>query len=123
MGVNSVVGVLVDDSLGNRIAAIRARMGRLTQAQMARHVTEKATIEVDSERLSRIESGREVKFYEAIAILRALRSLDPDSRTYDWLIGTDPLPLKKAAKKKQARKSVIVEPIVTKRSRQRRDSA
>ena len=123
MGVNSVVGVLVDDSLGNRIAAIRARMGRLTQAQMARHVTEKATIEVDSDRLSRIESGREVKFYEAIAILRALRSLDPDSRTYDWLIGTDPLPLKKAAKKKQARKSVIVEPIVTKRSRQRRDSA
>ena len=123
MGVNSVVGVLVDDSLGNRIAAIRARMGRLTQAQLARHVTEKATIEVDSDRLSRIESGREVKFYEAIAILRALRSLDPDSRSYDWLIGTDPLPLKKAAKKKQARKSVIVEPIVTKRSRQRRDSA
>ena len=123
MGVNSVVGVLVDDSLGNRIAAIRARMGRLTQTQMARHVTEKATIEVDSDRLSRIESGREVKFYEAIAILRALRSLDPDSRSYDWLIGTDPLPLKKAAKKKQARKSVIVEPIVTKRSRQRRDSA
>ena len=73
-------------------------MGRLSQADVAAKITAKAGVDVDSDRLSRIESGKEVKFYEAIAILRALRDLDPEGRGYDWLIGTDPLPIARPQK-------------------------
>jgi hypothetical protein len=92
----------------------------LKQPEMAALVATRAGLEMDNSRLSRIESGKERKFYEALAILRALKELDPEGRGYDWLIGTEPLPLKKEKPHHSGRRNTVVDPIVTRRPGQRR---
>jgi hypothetical protein len=85
------------ESFGDRVALIRQSLGSvrtpLSQDALADLVTERARVDVDNSRLSRIESGTSQKFYEAVAILRALVELDPEKRGYEWLIGAEPLPL------------------------------
>ena len=96
-----------------------------SQDRLAELIAEQTGLDLDNSRLSRIESGKEIKFYEAVAILRALHALDPEDRSYDWLIGTEPLPLKKAKGRKSpgGRKSSVVEPIITKRPHRRQRPA
>lgn len=112
-------GVGLNDSLGNRIAAIRARMGRLKQSDLAPILAAHTGVDVDDNRLSRIEAGKELKFYEAIAILRALRALDPDGRGYDWLIGSEPLPLKQEKPKSGRKPTRVGKGLVVKRPNRR----
>lgn len=96
-------GAVLTDTFGDRVVAIRQARGggarkALKQPEMAELLRQAAGVDLDSSRLSRIEAGKELKFYEALAILRALKALDPEGRGYDWLIGTEPLPTRAVEK-------------------------